>query len=84
MNRQPKPTREEIRNRYGYHKPVGDQASRMAAVRQHCEALAVELVALCPSSRELSSALSSLDLVMFQANAAIARNEGTEAEPAGT
>ena len=65
----------ELQNRYSYHSPKGDQPDRYNRVRETCLALAQVIVENCPNSRERSTALTQLDMVMMNANAAIARNE---------
>lgn len=65
----------ELAHRYDYHAPFGNQAERYAAIRAEIGKLAVYIAERAPASRELSTALTHLDAVMFYANAAIARNE---------
>ena len=64
-----------LEHRYTYHQPQGDQADRYASIRAKVLELALHLSDRAPASRELSTALTHLDAVMFYANAAIARNE---------
>ena len=71
----PKPTREDLEKRFVHHPPKGDQAERYAEIRKTILDCAVHCVALTPSSREQSVALTALDEAMFNFNAAIARNE---------
>ena len=71
----PSPTKEELQNRYNYHAPVGSQAERYHTIRSTILELAELICELTPYSREQSTALNYLDQVMFNANAAIARNE---------
>ena len=65
----------ELVTRFRYHAASQDQIARMATLREKCLELAVMIDGFCPHSREKSSALSSLDLVMYQANASIVRRE---------
>lgn len=65
----------ELENRYSYHAPKGDQQERYVAIRAKCLELALLIADTTPQSREQSVAFTSLDAVMFNANAAIARNE---------
>lgn len=67
----------DINNRFTYHAPKADlnQQERYVTIRENARHFALLLVQLCPTSRELSSALTSLDTCVMQANAAIARNE---------
>lgn len=64
-----------IEQRFTYHPPKGDQPERYGQVRAAALEFANLLVKLCPQSRELDNALDGLDVVVMQANAAIARNE---------
>lgn len=66
----------DIRHRYNYHAPRHTQQERYETVRAEIANLAIFISERCPDSRELSTALTHLDAVMFYANAAIARNEG--------
>lgn len=66
---------DDIENRFTYHRPTPEQAKRYETIKAECKQLALELVEMCPESRELSNALTSLDEVMFWANASIARRE---------
>ena len=68
-------TDEELEKRFTYHPPKGDQAQRYAEIREMAKEFAVALALRCPESRELSLALTSLEDVVYRANAAIARNE---------
>jgi hypothetical protein len=68
----------DLANRFTYHPPHGDQAARYGAIRGKAQDFAFYLSSQCPESRELSTALTKLDEVVFFANAAIARNEKEE------
>lgn len=65
----------EIEKRFTYHAPKEDQPERYTAIREAVKALAYLIVEKTPTSREQSVALTHLDAVVFNANAAIARNE---------
>lgn len=65
----------DLANRYDYHRPKNGQAERYEEIRLRCKEMAEFLVCACPPGRELSRALTALDDVMFNANAAIARGE---------
>ncbi len=67
----------ELKTRFIHHLPSNDQARRMARLRGECLELALVVDELCPDSREKSDALTHLEYVMYQANAAIARREST-------
>lgn len=68
---------ERLKNDYTYHSPTPDQIPRYAAIREAGYALAVRICELSPPSREQSVALTLLEQVIMEANAAIARNEKT-------
>lgn len=70
-----KVTKEEIANRFTYHVPHNDQATRYEAIRAKVRMCAEALNELCPPCRELNIAFTKLDEVVFFANAAIARRE---------
>jgi hypothetical protein len=67
--------RTELKNRFTYHPPIGDQARRYRWIRESGGALAAIIVGETPASREQSLALTKLGEAIFWANAAIARNE---------
>lgn len=64
-----------LENDHSYHQPFGDQANRYEAVRRLAKEFGLELLHMCPPSRELSLALTHLEDVVYNANASIARNE---------
>lgn len=64
-----------IDNDFTYHPPQPDQVERYNNIRESSRNYAHFLVDACPPSRELSVALTNLDAVVMNANAAIARNE---------
>lgn len=65
----------ELASRFTYHPPKEGQPEKYERIREEAHELAKTLVELCPSSRELSRALTAMDDVVFNANAAIARRE---------
>jgi len=65
----------ELKNRFTYHAPFGDQTERYGNIRKQILDLAVFLDGQCPDSRELSLAITKLEEVSFWANASIARRE---------
>ncbi len=65
----------DIENRFTYHAPKPEQVERYSSIRTAVKELAFLLDNHCPDSRELSTAMTKLDEVMFFASAAIARNE---------
>ncbi len=66
---------ERLEKSYTYHPPRGDQPKRYDAIRWSGREYAKMLFDLCPTSRELSLALTKLEEVVMWANASIARNE---------
>lgn len=66
----------DIQNRFSYHPPSPEQPAKYQEIRDTAKEFALKLAELCPQSRELSTALTKLDEVVFWANASIARNEG--------
>lgn len=66
---------DELANRFAYHRPNGDRAVRHQEVRQSMYNAARAINDECPDGREKSLAMTNLELAMFWANAAIARNE---------
>lgn len=60
-----------------YHPPVAskDQPGRYETIRQYGKQFALQLLQMCPASRELSLALTKLEEAVMWANASIARNE---------
>ncbi len=66
---------DEIKTRFTYHAPKGDQATRYGLLRAEAENLAVMVLKHCPDSRERSLALTKLEEAVMWANAAIARRE---------
>ena len=76
MCEQESPSLEErIESDFTYHPPKGDQTERYVEIRDQAKNLALLMTELCPLSRELSLALTSLEGSVMWANAAIARNE---------
>jgi hypothetical protein len=68
-------TKADLQNRFTYHAPKPDQPARYVALRDQAKALAEQIVALTPPSREQSLAITKLEEAIFWANAGIARNE---------
>lgn len=66
---------DRVRHDFTYHPPTGDQPERYELIRKMAREFAELLVWLTPASREQSLALTSLEQAVFNANAAIARNE---------
>lgn len=69
---------EDIANRFAFHPATTPQRqAEHGSVREDCRELADALVDLLPEGREKALALTNLEQVMFWANAAIARQEGS-------
>ena len=75
MNTITNQTADEIHRRFTYHPPKDGQPARYEEIRNRAQSFALRLCELCPESRELSRALTALEDVCFNANAAIARRE---------
>ena len=65
----------KIEHIFTYHAPKGDQPERYVALREKAKELAMLMVQSCPASRELSLALTQLQLSFMLANSSIAVNE---------
>lgn len=67
--------RQDLLNRFTFH-PVDseDTARTYELIRHNARELALGLTEICPSSRELSLAVTHLEQVVFWANAAVARH----------
>jgi hypothetical protein len=63
----------ELELRHTYHAVKDGQAEKYEAIRAKALEFAKLVRDLCPHSRELSTALTKLDEVVFHANASIAR-----------
>jgi glycyl-tRNA synthetase beta subunit len=74
---------DKLNNNFSYHTPIGDQADRYGRIRDKAKELAEMLEILCPTSRELSLAMTNLEQAVMWANASIARNETEETINAG-
>lgn len=66
---------DEVRKRFIYHAPKGDQTHRYEQLRAAFASVATLVDGLVPDSREKATALTHLETAMFWANAGIARNE---------
>lgn len=64
-----------LENDFRYHAPKDDQQERYITIREAAKTLAKVICENSPVSREQSVALTHLDQVVMNANAAIARNE---------
>lgn len=69
-----------IERNFKYHKPADGQSEKYEEIRKDSKQLAYKLTNLCPPSRELSLALTSLENAVMWANASIARNENENGE----
>lgn len=64
-----------IEGAFTFHPVKGDQAERYPAIRAKAKELALLMSQLCPSSRELSLAITAVQDSVMWANASIAINE---------
>jgi hypothetical protein len=65
----------DLKNRFTYHGPKGDQQERYEFLRATALGLAITISEKVPAGRERSLALTNLEQSIFWANAGIARNE---------
>jgi hypothetical protein len=65
----------QIENTFTYHTPKGSQPERYVAIREKAKELATLMAQCVHESRELSAALTQLQLAVMLANAGIACNE---------
>ena len=72
-------TAKQLENNFKYHKPMEGQPERYTSIRGDAASFAGMLTVFCPPSRELSLALTKLEECVMWANAAIARNEKSDA-----
>lgn len=79
-------TKAELRDRLdwdmGYHAPDGFKVAHHQAMRAAIRVMADVLVDVCPVSRELSLAITSLEEALMWANAAVARDKPPEEKDA--
>lgn len=68
-------TIDDLKNRFSYHEPKGDQADRYEKIRATAAHFAMTVDELCPDSREKSLAMTKLEECVMWANASIARND---------
>jgi hypothetical protein len=66
---------EQLKGAFTEHEPKGDQLERYNELRDATRALAERYVHICPSSRELSLAITHLEQAYYWSKEAIARNE---------
>lgn len=65
----------DLKTRFTYHSPGGNQAERYGWLRKEAHQLAILINEQAPDSREKSLAITHLEEAVMWANAAIARNE---------
>lgn len=70
-----KPTADELRHRFLYHRPGPDAAALHAEISSRCLALALWLTEELPEGRDLSLALTHLEDVRMRSNAALAMTQ---------
>ena len=61
-------------NRFTYHAPAPGMAQIYERIRAGGLAMARELNAYCPPSRELANAIDAIDAAVMWANASLARH----------
>lgn len=66
---------DELKLRFTYHAPKGDQAERYENLRKFALEFAHDILDATPECREQSLAFTKLEEAVFFANAAIARRE---------
>ena len=64
----------DLKNRFTYHAPKGDQPKKYMEIRGEAKLFATTVCDLCPDSYELSVAIGKIDEAVFWANASIARH----------
>lgn len=64
----------EIDSRFSFHPAKPEQIEKYEKIRKQLKKTALFLEETCPSSRELSSAITKLDEAMMHANASVARH----------
>lgn len=75
----PKPTDQELENRFIYHPPKTDsRKAKHQKVADMALALAKELAAICPEGRGLATALTKLEEARMWANQALACDSKTD------
>lgn len=65
----------DLKNRFSYHPPKGDQTNRYETIRRHALNFAQLVDELAPDSREKAVFMTNLEDAVMWANASIARNE---------
>lgn len=66
---------DDLKNRFSYHQPKGDQTERFQELRIAAFKLAENIMHEVPPGRERALALTNLEQAIFWANAGIARGE---------
>lgn len=77
----PKPTPEDLANRFAYHAPTGGKVNKHADIRKECHDLAIKIAIMVPPGREQATAITKIEEAMMWANAGIARHAEVGAEP---
>jgi len=63
--------RDEIKSRFGFHKPDAQGIAHMTMIRKKVRELAELIDFLCPDVNERQTAFTQLSFVMMSANSAI-------------
>lgn len=64
-----------LENTFTYHEAVGVDVAKLACIFDLGCSMAIQIIRLCPESREKSLALTKLEESVMWANASIARGE---------
>jgi hypothetical protein len=67
-----RPSAENVRELFTYHPPTDEQILKYQRIRKAAEALTLEILACCPGSADMSTAVRKVREAVMTANAAIA------------
>lgn len=69
--------------RYNFtnHTPTPEGIRKIEALRSAAKVMADAIIDICPGGRDQALALTSLEQMLFHANAAVARNMNVDVEP---
>lgn len=76
-----KPQKDLWKYNFTNHKPTAEGIKRIEALRSAAKAMADAIIDLAPAGRDQALALTSLEQMLFHANAAIARNMNEDLTP---
>ncbi len=79
------PQKQNLKDTWDYnltnHKPTVDGIRKIEVMRTTAKAMAHAIIDICPAGRDQALALTSLEQMLFHANAAIARNMNEDLTP---